>query len=407
MVTRKTVCCIVGGGPAGVMLGFLLARAGVEVVVLEKHADFFRDFRGDTIHPSTMQVMDELGLLDDLLKIKHSKVQSLSGSIGGVEIRIADFSHVPGRSKFLAFMPQWDFLKFLTDRAQAYPSFHLEMNAQAIDLLREGDRITGVTVERSGVSETILADLVVAADGRHSTLRQCAGMEVVNTGAPMDVLWTRISRLPSDPPQTFGTISAGGILVLINRIDYYQCAYVIRKGGFDAIKARGLSFLRDEIVRFVPRLKGRIDEIASWDDVKLLSVAVDHLETWYRSGLLCIGDAAHAMSPIGGVGINLAIQDAVASANLLCAPLASGSLASSDLQAVQRRREPPTRKTQALQVFIQNRVITGVLASGSSVKVPVLLRLVSKIPLLRRIPAYIVGIGFRPEHVRAPDMAAR
>ena len=398
----QTQCCIAGGGPAGIMLGFLLARAGVDVTVLEKHADFFRDFRGDTIHPSTLQVMDELGLLDDLLKLPHSQARTLSGFIGATELKIADFSHVPGRCKFIALMPQWDFLNFLAGRARAYPGFHLEMNATAVDIERDGGRVAGVRAMINGAEQTLRADLVIAADGRHSTLRQSAGMEVIDSGAPMDVLWMRISRLPSDPPQTFGSIGAGGILVMINRDEYYQCALVIRKGGFDEIKARGLEFLHQEIARLAPTLADRVNEIATWDDVKLLTVVVDHLKTWYDPGFLCIGDAAHAMSPIGGVGINLAIQDAIAAANALWKPLLDGSLTTLELQAVQRRREPPTRKTQGLQLFVQKRIISRVLESTRPIKAPLLLRVLTAIPQFRRIPARIVGIGFRPEHIQSP-----
>ena len=403
-VPARTQCCIAGGGPAGIMLGFLLARAGIDVIVLEKHADFFRDFRGDTIHPSTIQIMDELGLLDDFLKIPHTEARELSGLIGGQQIKIADFSRVPGRCKFIALMPQWDFLNFIAEHARAYPSFHLNMQAEATSLVLDGDRVTGVRATIAGVEREILADLTVAADGRRSTLRADAELKVLVTGAPMDVLWMRVSRMASDPDQTFGNVAAGGIFVMLNRNEYYQCAFIIPKGAFGEMKARGIEYLRSEIARIVPMLAGRIAELKSWDDVRLLTVEVDHLKTWFRPGLLCIGDAAHAMSPIGGVGVNLAVQDAVAAANILAGPLSSGTLTASDLQAVQARREPPALRTQGLQVFLQNRVITPVLRTTKPFKAPLLLRMLAAVPLFRRIPARVIGVGFRPEHVHTPQV---
>jgi 2-polyprenyl-6-methoxyphenol hydroxylase-like FAD-dependent oxidoreductase len=398
-----TQVCIAGGGPAGIMLGFLLARAGVDVTVLEKHADFFRDFRGDTIHPSTLQVMDELGLLEDLLKIPHSEVRTLSGVIGQTTLPMVDFAKVPGRSKFIALMPQWDFLNFLSGRARAYANFHLEMQTEAFDLIVDNDRVRGVRARRADGEVVYNANLIVAADGRTSTLRKAAGLEVIVGGAPIDVLWLRLSRKTTDPDQTFGNIAQGGIFVMINRVEYYQCAFVIRKGGFDDLKARGLDYLRDEIVRIVPLLGGRVAEIQSWDDVKLLTVAVDHLRRWYRPGLLCIGDAAHAMSPIGGVGINLAIQDAVAAANLLWKPLRNDAATAADLQAVQDRREAPARWTQALQVLIQDRVISPVLETKNPIEAPAPLKFLAGFRWFRYLLARIVGVGFRPEHVRAPQ----
>ncbi|MBC5815942.1 MAG: FAD-dependent oxidoreductase [Candidatus Eremiobacteraeota bacterium] len=403
-LTRKTQVCAAGGGPAGIMLGYLLARAGVDVVVLEKHADFFRDFRGDTIHPSTLHVMDEIGLLDDFLKVRHTEVRELSGFVSGTELKMVDLSRVPGRCKFIALMPQWDFLNFLTERARAFPAFHLEMETEARDLVVENGIVTGVRAVQRGQEINITADLVVAADGRTSTLRKAAGMDVIVSGAPIDVLWLRLSRLPADPDQTFGNIAQGAIFVMLNRFDYYQCAFAIRKGGIDDIKARGLDFLRQEIVRLVPFLKDRVGEITSWDDVKLLTVAVDHLKTWYRPGLLCIGDAAHAMSPIGGIGINLAIQDAVAAANILWKPLREKSLTTNDLKTLQTRREPPTRWMQSMQVFLQNRVIDRVLASTAPIRPPALLKFLTKFRWFRYIPAYVVGVGFRPERVRSPKV---
>jgi 2-polyprenyl-6-methoxyphenol hydroxylase-like FAD-dependent oxidoreductase len=400
--TVRTTCCIVGGGPAGVMLGFLLARAGVAAVVLEKHADFFRDFRGDTIHPSTLQVMDELGLLDAFLARPHSEVRELTGRIGTTTIRIANFGRVPGRCKFIAFMPQWDFLDFIAEAARKYPAFRLEMNAGATDLIVEGGRVAGVKVESAQGPLEVRADLVVGADGRHSTIRERAGLRVRDIGAPIDALWMRVSRRPDDPGQTFGNIAAGGILVAINRNDYYQCAFIIRKGGFEELRERGIESFRRQVATLAPFLADRVGELTGWDDIKLLAVTVDRLETWYRPGLLCIGDAAHAMSPVGGVGINLAIQDAVAAANALAAPLRAGAVTTDILRGVQRRRELPTRLTQALQVFIQRRVLSRVLDMRGTIAPPFVLRLLDALTPLHYVPAYVIGVGFRPEHVRTP-----
>jgi 2-polyprenyl-6-methoxyphenol hydroxylase-like FAD-dependent oxidoreductase len=392
-------CCIAGGGPAGIMLGYLLARAGIEVAVLEKHADFFRDFRGDTIHPSTLQIMHELGLLDGLLRIPHSELRELTGRVGSDTLTIADFGHVPGVCKFIAFMPQWDFLNFIAEEARKYSNFHLLMQTEAMDLQRDGERITGVIAKNARETIEVSADLVVACDGRTSTLRQCAGLQVLDIGAPIDALWIRISRSANDPGQTFGNIAAGGILVAIDRTEYYQCALVIRKGGFEEIQARGLPALREQIATLAPFLASRVNEISSWDDVKLLTVKVDRLQTWYRPGLLCIGDAAHAMSPVGGVGINLAIQDAVAAANLLTASLKQGTPSVQTLRAVQARREFPTRVTQGIQVQIQERILNRVLNAREQIHAPALIRALLAIPFARRMAARIVGVGVRPEHV--------
>lgn len=392
-------CCIVGGGPAGMMLGLLLSRAGIEVAVLEKHADFFRDFRGDTIHPSTLQVLDELGLLDGFLKLPHSEIGRLRGRIGTQTLEIADFSHVPGRCKFVAFMPQWDFLNYIAAQARTYPGFHLLMETEATDVLREGGRVTGVKAQTPHGVQSINADLVVACDGRHSTIRERARLRVLELGASIDVLWMRVSRRPNDPGQTFGTIAAGGILVTIDRNEYYQVALVIRKNGFAEVQARGLDALREQIATLAPHLRDAVAEIRSWDDVKLLTVRVDRLQQWFAPGLLCIGDAAHAMSPVGGVGINLAIQDAVAAANILTGPLLKGAVGSRELRAVQRRREFPTRVTQALQIFIQERVLNRVLSATAPVRAPLAVRILAGVPLLRRIPARLIGTGIRPEHV--------
>src|ERR1700739_968935 len=344
----NTRCCVAGGGPAGMIAGFLLARAGVDVVVLEKHADFLRDFRGDTIHPSTLEIMYELGLLDEFLQRPHQEVRRLGAQIGDKSVEVADFTHLPTHCRFIAFMPQWDFLAFLAEHAKRFPAFQLKMEAEARDLTVDSGVVTGLLATTPGGEIRVRADLVVAADGRHSTLRERAGLEVLDSGAPMAVLWRRLSRRAVDPGQILGRIDTGRIFVMLNRGDYWQCAFVIPKGGFDEIRARGLPALRQEIAGLAPYLRDRVDELRDWSDVKLLSVSVDRLRAWHRPGLLCIGDAAHAMSPIGGVGITLAIQDAVAAANILTPRLLQGSVSQRDLEAVQRRREFPTRATQRL-----------------------------------------------------------
>ncbi len=398
----RTTCCIAGGGPAGMMLGFLLARAGVDVVVLEKHRDFLRDFRGDTIHPSTLEVMHELGLLDEFLRLPHQEVRQLQGVIGDTSIRIADFTHLPTRCRFIALMPQWDFLNFLAEKARRYPSFHLRMQAEATDLIEDGGRVSGLRATTPAGTLVVQADLVVGADGRHSTVRRCAGLEVEDIGAPIDVLWMRLPRRPSDGAAPLGRFGAGKIFIMLDRGDYWQCAYVIPKGGFDEIKAKGLDAFRAAVAEIAPQFGDRVRELGSWDDIKLLTVKIDRLRRWYRPGLLCIGDAAHAMSPVGGVGINLAVQDAVAAANVLAAPLRTGTLRERDLAAVERRRRFPTRATQRMQVFMQNNLLRAVLASQAAPSPPWPLRLIGRYPLLQRIPARLVGMGFRPEHVRLP-----
>jgi 2-polyprenyl-6-methoxyphenol hydroxylase-like FAD-dependent oxidoreductase len=395
-------CCIAGGGPAGMMLGLLLARAGVDVLVLEKHADFLRDFRGDTIHPSTLDVMHELGMLDDFLALPHQEVRELSAQVGDERVPVADFTHLSTRCKFVAFMPQWDFLDFLASRASRYPSFRLWMRAEAIGLLEESGRVVGLEVMTPEGRREVRADLVVGADGRHSTVRRRAGLEVREFGAPMDVLWFRLSRRPDDPAATMGRFGGGRIFVLIERGAYWQCGYVIAKGTIDEIRRQGIEAFRESVARLVPFPRERAGELRSWDDVSLLTVQVDRLSQWYRPGLLCIGDAAHAMSPVGGVGINLALQDAVAAANLLAAPLAEGRLTAEDLAGVQRRRELPARITQWLQVQAQKRVIAPVLGGTAPSRPPLALRLLRRFAVLRRIPARLIGIGVRPEHVKTP-----
>jgi 2-polyprenyl-6-methoxyphenol hydroxylase-like FAD-dependent oxidoreductase len=403
-VPTQVRCCIAGGGPAGMMLGFLLARAGVDVLVLEKHADFLRDFRGDTVHPSTLEVMAELGLLDEFLKRPHQEARQLTGYVGGEPVVVADFSHLPTRCRFIALMPQWDFLDFLASHARRYPTFHLAMQAEVTDLIKDGGQVVGVRAKTPGGPLEVRADLVVGADGRHSTVRERAGLKVEDIGAPIDVLWFRLSRRPEDPDQPAGRFDRGRILVMINRGDYWQCGFVIPKGGIEEVRRRGLEAFRAEIAALAPFVANRVDELRSWDDVKLLTVVVDRLRRWYRPGLLCIGDAAHAMSPVGGVGINLAIQDAVAAANLLAAPLLAGRLTTDDLRRVQRRRQFPTRVTQWVQVLVQERVIRRVLGGRRRLRLPLPLRLLRRFPVLRRVPARLIGIGIRPEHVRTPDV---
>jgi 2-polyprenyl-6-methoxyphenol hydroxylase-like FAD-dependent oxidoreductase len=404
LATEKTHvrCCIAGGGPAGMMLGFLLARAGVDVLVLEKHGDFLRDFRGDTIHPSTLELMHELGLLREFLQRPHQEVPQIKGVVGDTEVIVADFSHLPTHCRFVAFMPQWDFLNFLVEQARVYSTFHVRMNAEVIGLIEEGGQIAGVQVKTSEGPLDVRATLVVGADGRHSTVRAVAGLKVQDLGAPMDVLWMRLPRRPEDVRNPLGRFDRGKVFIMLDRGDYWQCGYVIAKGTFDEIRQRGLDALRDGIAEIAPFMRDRLGELADWNDVKLLTVVVDRLRKWHRPGLLCIGDAAHAMSPIGGVGINLAIQDAVAAANILAGPLRNGSVSDALLHKVQQRRDWPAWLTQRLQVFIQERVIRRVLASQRQLSLAWPLRLVRRFPILQRIPARLIGIGFRPEHVRTP-----
>jgi 2-polyprenyl-6-methoxyphenol hydroxylase-like FAD-dependent oxidoreductase len=400
----ETGCCIVGGGPAGMMLGFLLARAGLDIVVLEKHADFLRDFRGDTIHPSTLELMHELGLLDDFIKLPHERAEQLSGRYGDMPVTIADFRHLPTQCKYIALMPQWDFLNFLADRGRRYKGFRLLMSTEATGLMEEGGRTIGVRARAHAGEIEIRAALVVGCDGRHSTLREQAHFQVEELGAPMDVEWFRLSRRPEDPSATGGLFLPGRIFVMLNRGDFWQCAYVIPKDGDAEMRRKGLAAFRAGIVSAVPLFANRVDEIADWDQVKLLTVSVDRMPRWYRSGLLFIGDAAHAMSPIGGVGVNLAVQDAVAAANILAGPLLSGAIGDEVLAKVQERREFPTRVTQRIQVLMQNNIIRTVL-SGEELKPPLPLRLLAAWPLLRRLPARLLGLGVRPEHIRTPERA--
>jgi 2-polyprenyl-6-methoxyphenol hydroxylase-like FAD-dependent oxidoreductase len=349
--------------------------------------------------------MHELGLLDEFLKLPHQEVKQLGAQIGDDTVMLADFSHLPTHAKFLAFMPQWDFLDFLAAQGKRYPTFHLRMRAEVDELLKDGDRVVGLKAATPDGDLEVRADLVIGTDGRRSTVRNLAGLEVEDLGAPMDVLWMRLTRRPEDGDDTLGRIEPGRFFIMINRNDYWQCAFVIPKGGFNELRRKGLEAFRLAIVALKPSLSTRVQEIASWDDVKLLTVRVDRLKQWYRPGVLCIGDAAHAMSPIGGVGVNLAVQDAVATANILAAPLLEGRVTEEDLRKVQKRRLLPTELTQALQVFIQNRVVTNVLTMTKQPKPPLFARMMDRFPLLRRLPARLIGMGFRPEHVKTPEKA--
>ena len=383
------------------MLGYLLGRAGVNVVVLEKHADFFRDFRGDTVHPSTLQVMDELGLIDGFLKLPHQELQKMDGLFGGVSVRVADLSRVKVKHNFIAFMPQWDFLNFLREAGKRFPSLKVMMSTEATDLIRRGDAIAGVRAMTPDGPIEIEADLTVACDGRHSTVRERAGLDVEEIGAPMDVLWFRVGRRPDETENLFARVEHGKMMVTFDRGDYWQCAYVIAKGQYEAVKARGLPALLDDVLRLAPILKAGIADVKSFDDVKLLTVAINRLTRWTRPGLLCIGDAAHAMSPIGGVGVNLAVQDAVATANILAAKLVHGVPSEDELDAVRRRREFPVRVTQRMQVIAQNNIISAALKAGDQ-PVPLPLRLITAMPWLQGLTARLVAIGVRPEHVHSP-----
>jgi 2-polyprenyl-6-methoxyphenol hydroxylase-like FAD-dependent oxidoreductase len=385
------------------MLGFLLARAGVSVIVIEKHADFLRDFRGDTVHPSTLEMMYELGLLDEFLKLPHSVVKQISLQIGKDRVIVGHFEHLPVHCKFIALMPQWDFLNFIADRGRRYQTFDLRMQTEAIDLIEENGRVAGVRAKSPEGELEIRAELIVGCDSRHSTIRTKAGLKSDDYGAPMDVMWFRLSHRPGDSEETVGHIESGRMMVMLNRNDYWQCAYVIPKGTAEEVRSAGLDKFRQVIADMSPFVRDRLGEIESWDQVKLLTVAVDRLRRWFRPGLLCIGDAAHAMSPIGGVGINLAVQDAVAAANILAQPLRHGTMTIETLESVQRRREFPTRFTQRLQLVLQNNII-GPALEGRRPEAPFFMKMLQW-PLLRRIPGRLLALGTRPEHIRTPDIA--
>jgi 2-polyprenyl-6-methoxyphenol hydroxylase-like FAD-dependent oxidoreductase len=403
--TLATTCCIVGGGPAGMMLGYLLARAGVAVTVLEKHNDFFRDFRGDTVHPSTLELMYELGLLDDFLKLPHQQLTSVGGTFGDFAFQAADMSHVPAHCKFVALMPQWDFLNFIAARAKNFPAFDLRMQHEAVGLIIENGRIKGVEARTPTGTIEIRADLVVGCDGRHATTLQAAQLEVIEFGAPIDVLWFRLSRKTGDPEQFLGTINYGKALILINRGDYFQAGLIIQKNSFEQIKSVGIEAFQKSLLQLAPFLGDRVQELQDWEQIKLLSVQINRLRQWHRPGLLCIGDAAHAMSPAGGVGINLAIQDAVVAANLLAEPLRKGLATEEVLAAVQRRREFPTRVTQEIQVTA-HKGFSYIFQHPGKIEAPWQLKFVTRIPGIQRLVGRIIGIGVRPEHVRSASSGA-
>jgi 2-polyprenyl-6-methoxyphenol hydroxylase-like FAD-dependent oxidoreductase len=400
--TISVQCCIAGGGPAGMMVGLLLARADVSVLVLEKHADFLRDFRGDTLHPSTLEIMHELGLLERFLRLPHQKVPRINARFGEMEFTVADFSHLPTRCRYVAFMPQWDFLNFLVEAGSQHPTFQVRMSAEVTNLIEDGGSVVGLCAEMPSGPLEVRTPLVVGADGRHSIVRTCAGLSVEEFGAPMDVLWFRLSRKAEDPADPMGRFDVGRIFIMLNRGDYWQCGFVIAKGSLGEIRAQGLPLFRESVAKLAPFAADRVHELQDWEPIKLLTVQVDRLRQWHRPGLLCIGDAAHAMSPVGGVGINLAIQDAVATANLLWQPLRDGRVTEADLAKVQARRAWPTKITQRAQLIIQNRVISRVLGSKTTLAPPHALRLLARFPFLRRIPARMIGLGVRPEHPRTP-----
>ncbi len=400
--TLAVQCCIVGGGPAGMMLGYLHGRAGIKTVVLEKHADFFRDFRGDTVHPSTMKVMQELGLLDDFLKVPHDEIAQLNGLIGTTSIRLADMSRLDTPCPFIAFMPQWDFLNFIDEKGKRFSNLQVMKKAEAVELLKDGDRITGVVAKTDNGTLRITADLTVACDGRHSLMREQADMSVEDIGAPMDVLWFRVGKSAGSTDSVFARIQAGQMMVMLDRNDYWQCAYVIAKDGYATVKAKGLDAFRANIVKLAPNIRDTISDVKSWDDVKLLSVKIDRLTKWARPGFLCIGDAAHAMSPVGGVGVNLAVQDAVASANLLFDKFGSTGPSLTDLERVQARREFPVKATQGIQVFVQNNLINRAI-SDTQFDPPLALKIVNKFPWLQGLTARAIGLGMRPEYVHSTE----
>ena len=402
----RTTCCIVGGGPAGMMLGYLLARAGIAVIVLEKHADFFRDFRGDTVHPSTLELLFELGLLEEFLQLPHQKVTSTSATVGDFAFQGANFKCVPSHCKFVALVPQWDFLNFLSDHAKKFPTFDLRMQHEAVGLIEESGQFVGVKVNAPDGVIATRSELIVACDGRHSTMRQAANLAVLELGVPIDVLWFRISRSTDDPEQLLGKVNYGGALILINRVEYFQAGFIIPKGSFDEMKAHGLEWFRDRLRRIAPYLGSRVNEIQAWDQVKLLTVQINRLHQWYAPGLLCIGDAAHAMSPAGGVGINLAIQDAVAAANILAKPLTTRTVSEATLARVQERREFPTRVTQ----FLQSNAHKGfqqVFRNDGPLQAPWQLKFVTRIPGLPLALGRIVGVGIRPEHIQGGARSER
>jgi 2-polyprenyl-6-methoxyphenol hydroxylase-like FAD-dependent oxidoreductase len=396
----EPTCCIVGAGPAGLMLGLLLARTGVDVTVLEKHGDFLRDFRGDTVHPSTLEVMHELGLLDGLLKLPHTQAKRLHAEIDGNDVTLADFSRLPTRCRFIAFMPQWDFLDYLAREAARFPNFRLITQAAVRELIEEHGKIAGVRAETPDGALDIRSALVVGADGRNSVVREKAGLDIERFGSPRDVLWMRLSHKPDDPPYVMGHGGPRQGFVMVDRGDYWQCGYVVRKGSFDDVKAAGLEIFRATVAAISPLPPERMGEVRSWDDVHLLSVRIDRLKRWWRPGLLCIGDAAHAMSPIGGVGVNLAIQDAVAAANILAEPLRNGTLTDRHLAAVEARRSFPTKATQKLQLMMQRDRSRREADNEQRKGPPAVMRHIARWPVLAHLAGRLIGLGFRSEHVR-------
>jgi 2-polyprenyl-6-methoxyphenol hydroxylase-like FAD-dependent oxidoreductase len=396
-----TTCCIIGGGPAGILLGYLLARAGIQVTVLEKHTDFFRDFRGDTIHPSTLELLHELGLLERFLTLPHSEIHELSVNVGGQQFRIADFTHLPTQAKFIALMPQWDFLNFLAAEAAHFPTFTLRMGWEATGLLQQNGITTGVQANTPDGPVNIPAHLTIGCDGRHPISRTAAHLPLIDYGVPIDVLWFRLARQPSDPEYGLGFINYGHLIVLINRNDYYQVGYIVAKGAFPKVQSAGLEAFHQSIERTVPFLAGRVSELDSWDNIKLLTVEVNRLQQWSSPGLLCIGDAAHAMSPVGGIGINIALQDAVATANILTESLLAGAATPHDLARVQHYRERAVHNTQRVQV-LAHRILNRVLRNPGPVKPPLLLKLLTAIPGFQQLPARFVGLGLQPQHIKTP-----
>jgi 2-polyprenyl-6-methoxyphenol hydroxylase-like FAD-dependent oxidoreductase len=397
-----TTCCIIGGGPAGIMLGFLLARAGIQVTVLEKHKDFFRDFRGDTIHPSTLELLHELDLLEKFLKIPHSQVTGLSAIVGGQRFLMSDFSHLSTHCKYIALMPQWDFLNFLSAEAARFPSFTLRMGWEATGLLQQDSAIVGVTANTPDGPVEVPATLTIGCDGRHAISREAANLPLFDYGVPVDILWLRIARQPSDPENALGYVNYGRFIILINRNDYFQVGYLIPKDAFPQIQQNGLPAFQQSIERIVPFLAGRTSEIDSWDKVKLLTIQVNRLREWSSPGLLCIGDAAHAMSPVGGIGINIALQDAVATANLLTESLLSDTLTEHNLASVQHYRQNAVRNTQRMQVFA-HRILHRLLRDTDPVKPPLALRIVTKIPGFEHLVGHFIGLGLQPQQIKTPS----